>query len=105
MRHHDLRIALAAMVAFGPLVFTGVYGIANAGRLQPAAAVPAPASVASPAFPPARMTERTPGKDRHLQGVLGASIAAAAVTPAGLDRPPAPRPGKQATRQTHEPRS
>ena len=39
MRHHDIRMALAAMVAFGPVVFAAAYGVANASRLQ-AASVP-----------------------------------------------------------------
>jgi hypothetical protein len=39
MRPHDLRMGLAAIVAFGPVVFAAVYGVANASRLQ-AASVP-----------------------------------------------------------------
>jgi hypothetical protein len=34
MRLHDIRMALAAMVAFGPVVFAAAYGVANASRLQ-----------------------------------------------------------------------
>jgi hypothetical protein len=38
MRHHDLRMVLAAIVAFGPVVFAAAYGVANASRLQAAGA-------------------------------------------------------------------
>jgi hypothetical protein len=107
MRCHDLRIALAAIVAFGPVAFAGVYGIANAGKSQAAnAAVAAPAPVGSTAFLPAPegppMTVLPQGKDRHVHGVPGASIASGTAVPAGLDPPRAPRPRKHATRQTHE---
>lgn len=45
MRHQDLRMALAALVAFGPVMFAAAYGIANAGKLHGTAA---PIAAAAP---------------------------------------------------------
>jgi hypothetical protein len=59
MRHHDIRMALAAIVAFGPVVFAAAYGVANASRLQAANAPPvASAPVRPVAMPPVQGEER-----------------------------------------------
>ena len=89
MRAHDIRMALAAIVAFGPVVFAAAYGVANASRLQ-AASVPtiAAAPVRSAA------TQPDPGEERAMAAAPQAvyQIAPAAprrqdVVNAGLDRP------------------
>jgi hypothetical protein len=50
MRCHDLRMALVALVVFGPVVLAAAYGAAHASRLDPVApTVAAPLAVSAPA--------------------------------------------------------
>jgi hypothetical protein len=59
MRHHDIRMALAAIVAFGPVVFAAAYGVANASRLQAASAPTVASTPVRPvAMPPVQGEER-----------------------------------------------
>jgi hypothetical protein len=79
MRHHDLRMALAAIVAFGPVVFAAAYGVANASRLQAAGApTVASAPVRAVAAQPA------PGEQRAMVIV---PLGSADIISASLDRP------------------
>jgi hypothetical protein len=90
MRHHDLRMALAAIVAFGPVVFAAAYGVANASRLQAAGATTvASAPVRAVAAQPA------PGEERAM-GI--APLASTDIISASLDGPPSMRQKTQLVR-------
>jgi hypothetical protein len=86
MRHHDLRMALAAIVAFGPVVFAAAYGVANASRLQGASA---PTIASAPVRPVA--TQPEPVEERTM---VVAPLDRNDIISASLDRP----------RPTHEQR-
>jgi hypothetical protein len=47
MRWHDLRMALVAVVAFGPVVLAAAYGVAHASKLDAAAPMAAPTVVSA----------------------------------------------------------
>ena len=90
MRHHDLRMVLAAIVAFGPVVFAAAYGVANASRLQAAGA----ATVASaPAEERAMIIAPQPEHEIRPM-VSSAPPAPQAFISVSLDRP---RPRHQKT--------
>ena len=90
MRHHDLRMALAAIVAFGPVVFAAAYGVANASRLQ-AASVPTVASAPVRAV----AAQRAPSEERAMVIV---PLGSTDIISASLDRPQSVRQKTQFVR-------
>jgi hypothetical protein len=90
MRHHDIRMALAAIVAFGPVVFAAAYGVASAARLQAASApfiLVAPVQAAAMRPEPLEERAMAEAPQSAYQITPMVSVASLGIVTTGLDRP------------------
>jgi hypothetical protein len=74
---------LAAIVAFGPVVFAAAYGVANASRLQAASAPAIAPTIASAPIQPVA-TQAGPAEERAM---IIAPLSHKDIVSASLDRP------------------